>query len=184
MHSHHQFFPLPTLFCPLNPAWLLPLPPPACSRGVTLGYADLKSLILNSVDKVADGADKTITGGRLNVSAAMTALGQLLVQRGAITPVSLPTASPPPAPRPPAPRPPPAGGAVYNGGTSLAFAAPVCGTSPLRGLNSATQSSTVLTYQANHAIDGECKKRRLWQGSCSRTSEPRACAWVGEGVAG
>lgn len=158
-----------SMACPMVAGTAALLQAQAMSRGVTLGYADLKSLILNSVDKVADGADKTITGGRLNVSAAMTALGQLLVQRGAITPVSLPTASPPPPPRPPAPRPPPAGGAVYNGGTSLAFAAPVCGTSPLRGLNSATQSSTVLTYQANHAIDGECKKRRLWQGSCSRT---------------
>jgi hypothetical protein len=139
---------------------------------VTLGYADLKSLIVGSVDRVPDAADKTITGGRLNVSAAMTALEALLVQCGAVAlsrPPSPVRRPPPPRPRPPPPVPSGPGVAILGAGGGVA--APVCGTSPLRGLNSAAQSSTVRGYGANAAIDGECKKKRLWQGSCARTSE-------------
>ena len=150
-----------------------------CSRGVELGYADLKSLIIGSVDKVADGADKVITGGRLNVTAAMLGLEAMLTSRGvgpAITPqliVSSPPPPPPPPPPSPVAMPPPMLPAPAY--LVMAVAAPVCGMSPLRSLNSATQSSTQGTSRANLAIDGECRKRRVWQGSCSQTREWRAC---------
>jgi hypothetical protein len=142
---------------------------------VELGYADLKSLIIGSVDKVDDGTDKVITGGRLNVTAAMLGLESLLTTRGA-RPVVVPPTSPPPPPSspPPSPAPPPPPlPLAAQPSVVMAVTPPVCGMSPLRSLNSATQSSSQGANKANLAIDGECRKRRVWQGSCSQTSECR-----------
>lgn len=150
---------------------------------MTLGYAELKKLIIETVDKVPDGADKVITGGRLNVTAAMLALEAMLNERGAspaggqpaLNPaeggtggqetavVSPPSDSPVPPPLPsPTPSPAPPG--------------KVCGGSPLAGLNSASQSSTSGTSKANLAIDGDCIKRRVTQGSCAQTRERPAAS--------
>lgn len=163
---------------PSGPSLLCPY-----SRGVTLGYAELKKLIIETVDKVPDGADKVITGGRLNVTAAMLALDAMLNERGAppaggqptLNPaegetggqetavVSPPSDSPVPPPLPsPLPSPAPPG--------------KVCGGSPLAGLNSASQSSTSGTSKANFAIDGDCIKRRVTQGSCAQTRERPAAS--------
>ena len=143
-----------------------------------LGYADLKSLIIGSVDKVDDGADKVITGGRLNVTAAMLGLEALLTTRG-VGPAVVPAISPPPPPSPPPPSPappPPPLPLAAQPSVLMAVTPPVCGMSPLRSLNSATQSSSQGANKANLAIDGECRKRRVWQGSCSQTSECKGCS--------
>lgn len=159
------------------------------SRGVTLGYADLKKLIIETVDKVPDGADKVITGGRLNVTAAMLALEAMLDQRGV-----------PPASGQPAIAPPEDGGAGAGGQETAVVSPPpdspaapaqpspvpspiappgkVCGGSPLAGLNSASQSSTSGTSKANFAIDGDCVKRRVMQGSCAQTRERLVCFYL------
>src|SRR5262249_19634194 len=44
------------------------------SRAPNLGYADVKSLILNNVDKVSALNNRTVTGGRLNASKAVAAV--------------------------------------------------------------------------------------------------------------
>lgn len=140
---------------------------------MTLVYGDLKSLIVSSVDKVPGAANKTITGGRLNVAAAISALDALLTSRG-VPKLQAPSPSPPPsAPPPPSPLPPPPQPTSLPSSNATVAVSPiaVCGTTPLAGLNSATQSSTAGGARANLAIDGECRKRRVWQGSCSQTSE-------------
>lgn len=150
---------------------------PACrSAGVTLGYSELKQLIVSSVDKVQDAADKTITGGRLNVTAAMLALDAMLAQRGGggpqpasgapgaagTQPVAPVAPNPNPPVQPAAPQPP-----ATNGTQPPAL---VCGGSALAGLNSAVQSSTAGGAKANAAIDGKCSKQ-VQLGSCSQTRE-------------
>ncbi|PRW20948.1 peptidase S8 isoform A [Chlorella sorokiniana] len=171
-----------SMACPMVAGTAALLQAQAMSRGVTLGYADLKKLIIDTVDKVPDGADKVITGGRLNVTAAMLALETMLNERGAPPAGGQPAGgqpaippgdggsggqeptvvSPPPdSPvSPPLPSPSP---------TPAAAPGKVCGGSPLAGLNSASQSSTSGTSKANLAIDGDCIKRRLTQGSCAQT---------------
>ncbi|PSC76977.1 peptidase S8 [Micractinium conductrix] len=166
-----------SMACPMVTGTAALLQAGALSHGITLGYAELKSLILSSVDKVDDGADKVITGGRLNVTASMLALQVLLASRGVQNPLGEPSAASPPPPSPPPPRPspppprpasppPPAAGTYMSAGIDTAV---VCGTTPLRGLGSATQSSTNGVYDANLAIDGVCTKKRMWQGSCAQT---------------
>lgn len=145
--------------------------PLVCSRGVTLGYAELKKLIIDSVDKVPDGADKVITGGRLNVTRAADQLEALLAAKGA-APVATPGAQPAVQPQVPNTTvPTPLRPTPLPGGSGGTTGGPVCGTSQLAGLSSATQSSTAGSSKANLAIDGECRKRRVWQGSCAQTRE-------------
>jgi subtilisin family serine protease len=43
------------------------------SKNASLGYSQLKSLILNNVDRVSSLNKKTVTGGRLNVAKALAA---------------------------------------------------------------------------------------------------------------
>ncbi len=131
----------------------------------------MKSLIVSSVDKVPGAANKTITGGRLNVAAAMSALDAMLTARG--VPKLAPASPPPPSPPPPSPALPLPVLPVQPNGSAVIATSPstVCGTTPLAGLNSATQSSTSGAANANLAIDGDCRMRRVWQGSCSQTSE-------------
>ena len=64
-----------------------PLCPPACALALTV-VPPYRDAILSSVDKVPALADKTITGGRLNVARAMTTL------------LGLPNPGPPPPPEP------------------------------------------------------------------------------------
>lgn len=140
---------------------------------MTLGYAELKKLIIDSVDRVQDGSDKTITGGRLNATRAADELEKLLAAKGA-APAATPAAQQPQAPQAPnatVPLPPPKPTNPLPGGSGGTTGGPVCGTSQLAGLSSATQSSTAGGSKANLAIDGECRKRRVWQGSCAQTRE-------------
>jgi subtilisin family serine protease len=64
------------------------------ARNPNLSAAQVKALILDTVDPLADLQDKTVTGGRLNVFKALRA-----------TPVTVTNPPPPPAP-PPRPAPP------------------------------------------------------------------------------
>ena len=165
--------------------------------GATLSYSDMKALIMGSVDKVTDAADKTITGGRLNMTAAVLALSALMTQRGIF--------APPPSPPAAATSPPPSGGSssplsaspalllTPPGSASAAtrtppFAPtapnmrPVCGTTGLKG-QPANQSSTAsggYSVAAGNAVDGNCSKRRISQGSCAQTREfELQWEWVG-----
>lgn len=139
---------------------------------MTLGYAEMKKLIVESVDKVTDGADKTITGGRLNVTAAMLALDAMLEGKNSSAAPAAPAQPAVPAPATPAVQPAVQTAQPQPPATpSKPAPTAVCGTSPLAGLSSATQSSTAGGSKANLAIDGECRKRRVWQGSCAQTRE-------------
>lgn len=182
--------PRPSALLHLTPSQPPSDPPSLSSRGVTLGYADLKKLIIETVDKVPDGADKVITGGRLNVTAAMLALEAMLNARGAQPAGGQPALSPAEEGAGGSPQEPAVVSPTPDGSESPppplpvpSPAAPpgkVCGGSPLAGLNSASQSSTSGASKANFAIDGNCVKRRVTQGSCSQTREcdMRSC-WSG-----
>ncbi|KAL4451625.1 hypothetical protein ABPG75_007287 [Micractinium tetrahymenae] len=165
-----------SMACPLVAGAAALLQAAATSRGVTLSYGEMKSLIVSSVDKVPGAANKTITGGRLNVAAAMSALDALLTSRG-VPKLATPSPSPPPPSPPP---PPPPSPPTQPSGSATVATSPgvVCGTTSLAGLNSATQSSTAGSAKANLAIDGECRKRRVWQGSCSQTSRQASAWWA------
>lgn len=76
--------PSPLLLDSLLVAHAAPLPlPRGCSQGVQLSYDQVKRLLLSTVDpSPGKGATATITGGRLNIGAAMQALSLLLQQQG------------------------------------------------------------------------------------------------------
>lgn len=179
-----------SMACPMVAGTAALLQATAMSRGVTLTYGEMKSLITASVDRVAAASDKTITGGRLNVAAALVALDMMLTARGVskavvpqtqLSPPSPPLPRPPPPPRPspppPTSLPPPTAPGGAGAGVAVA-SPPVCGTTVLRGLNSATQSSTNGVYRGNLAIDGDCRKRRVALGSCSQTTSQPNSWWA------
>lgn len=144
----------------------------AVAANAPLAPAQIRQLIMGSVDPIPGGAAAVMSGGRLNVANAVTALkAQFPTQKWPNTPPTgiqvpvAPISSPlPQSPLPQVPQTP------RDTGLSVG-SMPQCGASPLRG-QPATQSSDYNGRSAQNAVNGDCRTDpKKYPSACSSTGE-------------
>ena len=140
----------------------------AASKGYALTPAELRSIMMSSAAQFSNGRSYTISGGRLDISAAMKALV------GKLASVSAPDA--PILPKNPETIPIAVGASPADESTN-SNSKPMCGTSKLKG-RPASQSSVYKNYQASNAVDGDCRgNAKKYASACAITDPKRSFPW-------